>query len=217
MPNRWLPILFILLTAGCSGQLYNPAAPLEPHLNSYQLETPATHSRFLICTHYDCDAPVKVALSETEWSLIGKLFSPAATSADQERVQIAKAIGLLEKLVGAKNNTFADQPCNNFQPPIESIQLDCVSESLNTTIYLQLLNNRHLLDWHQVRPPAHRSIFQLSAPHFTAVIQESESQQLFAVDSWFHANGEAAVIVPLTAWWRGYAPENHCGTGQVTP
>ncbi len=34
---------------------------------------------------------------------------------------------------------------------------------------------------------------------------------------WFHANGEAAVMVPLTAWWRGYAPENHCGAGQVKP
>jgi len=217
MENRWLLLFFILLTTGCAKLGYNPHASLDGHLNNYQLETPATHSNFFICTHYDCDVPVRVTLSQAEWLLISELFAPPATSPAQERVQIAKAIGQLEKLVGTKNNTFADQPCNNYQPPVESIQLDCVSESLNTTVYLLLLENMQLLTWHHVRYPAHRSIFQLSAPHFSATIQDPESQQLFAVDSWFHANGEAAEIVPIAEWWRGYTPQNYCGAGQVTP
>lgn len=192
--------------AGCSELVYDPARPPKNYLRAYSLEPPASWEAFETCHHYDCSGHSLVQLQGQEWQQVRQLFSPPISSAEEEREQIAASIGLLEKLVGIQNNTFADQACNNFKQPVQSFQLDCVAESLNTTVYLQLLQDQQLLLWHQVSYPTDRNIFSLNAPHTTAVITQNDTDQRYAVDSWFHANGKAAEVVPLERWRQGFYP-----------
>jgi hypothetical protein len=88
-------------------------------------------------------------------------------------------------------------------------QHDCVDESLNTTIYLTLLEQKGLLRHHNVEDPTVRLPIIHSGrwPHQTAVISEIETSKFYAVDSWFHDNGAKAEIVPLRKWKDGWKPK----------
>ena len=81
-------------------------------------------------------------------------------------------------------------------------QLDCISESRNTTTYLRLLEAEGLLQWHTVeeRQVRHPLIFNV---HWSAVIRERTSGERFAVDSWFLDNGKPPFIQPLEDWLSG--------------
>ena len=46
----------------------------------------------------------------------------------------------------------------------------------------------------------------LEFPHNTAVLLEKDSNRIFAVDAYFHANGQPPEIVPLAVWLDGYDP-----------
>jgi hypothetical protein len=84
--------------------------------------------------------------------------------------------------------------------------LSCISESLNTTVFLQLFQRQQLLRRHRVRYPAHRGVLDLEKPHNTAVVEQNDNGKLYAVDSRFRANGGDAVVVPLAKWQDGYDP-----------
>ena len=81
-------------------------------------------------------------------------------------------------------------------------QLDCISESMNTTTYLQQLSDAGLLRWHGVeeRRVRHPLIFNV---HWTAVIRDDTTGIRYAVDSWFLDNGEPPFIQPLDQWLSG--------------
>ncbi len=199
-------LVFCFLT-GCSALLYNPDKSATYFLDSYNIKPPASPFDFTTCNHYGCaGGGAAVHLSTEEWQSIQAIFTPAATSASEERERIAQAVALMEELAGQQNQTFADQACNNFKDPIESNQLDCVAETVNTTIYLLLFEDNQLLRWHQVSYPAHRSVAAILFPHFSAVIKERANNDLYVVDSWFYANGEQATIVPLALWLKNYFP-----------
>ena len=44
-------------------------------------------------------------------------------------------------------------------------------------------------------------------PHTSAVIVETANGQAYAVDSWFHDNGQPAEVVPLEQWVAGWGPD----------
>jgi hypothetical protein len=202
-------IIFTLLgifLSGCSGLFYDPDRAIARHYETYNIAPPVSPYQFQTCNHYGCSGQARISLTDEQWQKIKELFSPAAQTALEERTMIAAAIGLMEQLVGLQSNTFADQACNNFREPIESFQLDCVAEATNATIYLQLFQQEGLLRWHQVRYPAQRDVLALFLQHFSAVIRQQDSAELFAVDSWFYANGEKAVVVPLKLWADNYYP-----------
>lgn len=193
--------------SGCSALLYNPDKSTTLFLDSYNIKPPVSPFDFTTCNHYNCEGGgAAVRLSAEEWQGIQRFFTPSATSASEERERIAQAVALMEDIVGQQNQTFADQACNNFQDPIESNQLDCVAETVNTTIYLLLLEGDQLLRWHQVSYPAHRSVAAILFPHFSAVIKETANKDLYVVDSWFYANGKKATVVPLDLWLKIYFP-----------
>lgn len=51
-----------------------------------------------------------------------------------------------------------------------------------------------------------RGFILLGWPHTTAVISETVSGRRFAVDSWFHDNGQPPEIVALDIWRWGWSP-----------
>jgi hypothetical protein len=166
---------------------------MAPDAHAYMLDT---------CTDYHCDIIVPVVLDIRETAQIEQLFKNIETPSE-ERERIALAIGLFESLVGPKNGTSDDLGKNPFDAPHRPRggQLDCISESTNSTTYLKQLEKSGLLSWHSVEERAvrHRWLFAI---HWTAVISDRNGVH-YAVDSWYGNNGEPAIVLPLEDWYKG--------------
>ena len=204
------------LVKGCAPDVTKPAKapPISPiryvkdisdAKKSLFIEYPSPE-RFSICYGHTCRYIIDVNLNDVEWHSIEKIFQTSDKNPAEEREQIQQAIGVFEHLVGEKTNTSADRG-GNFEGFGHQGQMDCVDESTNTTVYLTMLQNQGLIEFHQVSSRTSRGIFSLQAPHFTAVIREKETGNKFAVDSWFLENGKPPFIVPLAEWEAGWKPE----------
>ena len=165
-----------------------------------------TPDNYSICHGHTCAKFAFISLTATQWKTIESLFLPIANDAAQERQYIAKAIALLETYSGEQAGTNRDRAENDISQGLNG-QLDCIDEATNTTVYLRLLSDNDLLAFHQQASRTSRG--GLFSPHNTATIIETESNQRYAIDSWFYANGELPVIVPLTLWKSGWKPENN--------
>jgi len=139
-----------------------------------------------------------VRLGEPEWARVQAMFTPPPADVREERARAARAVGLLEELVGPKAGTQYAAPHNEPGPP-GTAQLDCLARASNTTVYLLLLERGGLLPRHRVDPPAHRG-FLVFFPHNTAVLMERESGRAWAVDSWESPNGSPAAVWPMEVW-----------------
>ena len=161
---------------------------------------------FFSCTDYHCDAGQMVTLTASQWQSIRNLFA-ADTSPSKERENIRQAIARLENIVGAITGTWRDL-AGNVAGAGQAGQLDCISESKNTSAYLQLMFDDGLLKWHDVaeRQVRHTIIFNT---HWTAVIVDRSNGERFAVDSWFRDNGQPPDIQPLSDWLSGREMEEH--------
>ncbi len=157
---------------------------------------------FYSCTDYHCDEGETVSLSSRQWDQVRSLFSSPRTAA-QERQQIRKAIALLEVEVGNITGTSRDL-AKNVAGSGQPGQLDCISESKNTTTYLQLISNDGLLRWHAVEERRLRHPWILDL-HWAAVIRDKQADKRYAVDSWFLDNGQPPYIQPLDQWLSGRA------------
>jgi hypothetical protein len=117
---------------------------------------------------------------------------------DQEKQAIRKAVALMENYSGQITGTSRDEG-GNYSPGSDIIkQMDCIDESTNTFQYLSALEELDLLEWHTIEPKKRRMVW--FATHWTAVISENTSSELFAVDSWYRDNGEPPYIQPLKDW-----------------
>jgi len=159
---------------------------------------------FFVCTDYHCDTGRMVTLLPEDWQAVRALFVPNA-SASEERQSIRRAIALLERRVGDMTGTWRDL-AGNVAGAGKPGQLDCISESKNTTTYLNLMARDGLLTNHSVEERRVRRplIFDV---HWSAVIREAGTGQRFAVDSWFLDNGQPPRIQPLEEWLSGKSPE----------
>ncbi|MEN8761953.1 MAG: hypothetical protein ABF290_05915 [Thiogranum sp.] len=155
---------------------------------------------FFSCTDYHCDEGETVTLSEDQWRQVVSLFPPTESPAD-EREHIRRAIALLESQVGKITGTWRDLAKNVAGAGLPG-QLDCISESKNTTTYLQLLSQDGLIQWHEVEDRKLRSPWILDL-HWSAVIRDRRTGERYAVDSWFLDNGQQPFIQPLDEWLSG--------------
>ncbi len=156
--------------------------------------------KFFSCTDYHCDTGQTVSLTASQWRSIRKIFAVGSSPA-KERENIRYAIAMLEHMVGAITGTWRDL-AGNVAGAGQPGQLDCISESKNTSTYLQLMFDDGLFNWHVVeeRRVRHPLIFNT---HWTAVITDRSNGEQFAVDSWFRDNGEPPDIQPLEDWLKG--------------
>jgi hypothetical protein len=161
---------------------------------------------YSICLHNTCSEIAFVSLSEQQWQSIEAVFYPKSSSAEEERLHIKQAIALFETYTGEQTGTKFDRAENNLSTGKQG-QMDCIDEATNSTVYLRLLANADLLSWHSQASRTSRGLFSGNRPHNTATIIEIETQQHFAVDSWFEANGQWPHIVPLAEWKAGWQPE----------
>jgi hypothetical protein len=88
-------------------------------------------------------------------------------------------------------------------------QEDCVDESTNTTSYPMVLQANGFCTFTPWRGPLGEDNMLYGTligrpvkywPHYTAIIREKKSGQLYAVDSWIGDNGENPSITKLEDW-----------------
>lgn len=149
-----------------------------------------------ICYNFECSRQKTVKLDAQQWQTILALFTPA--SAAEERTVIRHAIAQMEVFAGALSGTSGDLG-GNVAGAGRPGQMDCIDESTNTTTYLTLLQQNGLLRWHQVQERAQRDKWIIDI-HWAAVISDTDSGQLCAVDSWFLDNGQPPYIQKLANW-----------------
>lgn len=162
-------------------------------------------SAFSVCHGHTCRFISRARFGDDEWKEVGAIFHNDTSTPEQERNHIRAAIALLEAMVGGKIGTAGDLG-ENIAGLGRQGQLDCVDESTNTTVYLTMLQNAGLLQWHTVEHRISRGIASLQVPHFTAVITDNTSGVQYAVDSWFLDNGQPPFIIPVTEWRAGWKP-----------
>ncbi len=150
-----------------------------------------------VCYDYSCKRVSQVALIGSEWDRITRLFDAKARTSQEERLIIAKAIALMEQLTGKAVGTSNDKARNSGTG--EAGQMDCIDESINTTAYIRLFEDKGWIKWHQVEERVERSPFIFDI-HWTAVIKDKQTKQRYAIDSWFRENGREPVILKLEDW-----------------
>lgn len=204
-------LLLIAVTVALGACAAAPAPgephPYEDYLNHKELQLP-NPDRFQHCSAYGCAIKQQVSLTKTEWTRIAAPFK-GVRSAAAERKAISKAIGEMEKIVGAKTATQTDV-AGTFDKTGRG-QLDCVDESTNTTITLAMMEDKKLLKFHRVSAPLARTLATTLGngilwPHQTAVIYQNDTGISYAVDSWFRDNGSPADIVVTSDWVYGWSP-----------
>ena len=200
--RKLLALALPLLLMGCGAS----NADYQSYLNNKNLRTPLPSS-LQHCRGYGCKFKDEVTLTKAEWRGIIKPLRVRASSPEKEREHIKTVIASFEKIMGEKTGTANDQ-WGTFRTMGDD-QHDCVDESTNTTIYLSLLEQAGLLKHHTLHGPTARFpiIHAGRWPHFTAVIHDDKNETFYAVDSWFHDNGEPPEIIPLKQWKEGWKPE----------
>ncbi len=190
-----------LLVSGCASDTWENDAWFL-HRKGVAVVSP---DRFQVCDSYGCERITQVSLAADEWQRVRDQFAVPARSAVEERVQIAQAVAVLERTVGPKVGYQKDLS-GTFKGGGGPGQLDCIDETVNTTVFLTLMRDDGLLNYHALRGPAGRGHFLGSWPHQSAVVTESGNGMDYAIDSWFHDNGEPAEVVPLDKWLDGWRP-----------
>jgi hypothetical protein len=179
----------------------------EEHRIAKLLDANPTPAKFSACHGNSCRLRTEISLSAAEWAQVRALFDPPPADALAERHQIARATGLLEIFTGRQAGTLEDAPGMGVHWNPDS-QLDCIDESTNSTGYLRMMAADGLIRFHDIGLPANRFIITAWGPSNTATIKERATGKVYAVDSYFRANGEAADIVPLDVWSAGWVPED---------
>ena len=178
--------------------------------------TDPTPTRFSVCLNYGCDTVKIVGFQPNQWAAVKALFYRPPESAEQERERLKLAIALIEYLVGDLAGTSQDKGGDLAGLGLPG-QQDCIDESVNTSLYLTLLQSVGLMRFHTVEDRATRGYFIFGYPHTTAVIRETKTGKQYAVDSWFFDNGKPPVIIPIEIWKDGWEPPGSTAQPVPTP
>ena len=179
----------------------------EEHRVAKLLEADPTPAKFSVCHGNSCRLRTEVSLSAAEWAQVRALFDPQPADASAERHQIARATALLELLTGRQADTLEDAPGMGVHWNPDG-QLDCIDEATNSTAYLRMMAADGLIRFHEIGLPANRFVITAWGPSNSATIKERATGKVYAVDSYFRANGEPADILPLDVWTAGWVPED---------
>lgn len=180
----------VLLSSAC--------APAGLNMGQYR-DDGATPSDFIYCYGYGCSSQIRLGLHDAEWQRITHLLKNPK-DAKAERAKIAKAIALMEQWTGELAETSADQA---YAPLIRKShqELDCIDETVNTHKYLSFFEQADLLKFHTLSRPVYKGLFlDGTYPHNSAAVTQTETGQIYVIDSYVHANGKKPVIRTIEDW-----------------
>jgi len=173
--------------------------------------TPPEGNRVTVCHGYSCKLQTPYNFSQDDIAEIAAIMKKVKRSDTQyeERRAVAYAIAAMETKVGDKLG-IKDRPGMQWAAAGRPSQQDCVDEATNTTSYLLVLQANGLIKHHTVertmsKDKLVKGILTLRPvkywPHFAAILQEKETGQKWAVDSWIGPNGENPAVVKVEDWY----------------
>ena len=162
---------------------------------------------FSVCFNHSCYTVETHSITRQQWQRFITPLEIPGESAEKERDAIARAIAVMEEIVGPKTGSGQDLG-GNLRGFGKTGQMDCIDESTNTTTYLYMLEQAGYLKWHTLVDSSTRFGIFVGMPHTTAVIEDNDTHIRYAVDSWFFDNGMPPVIVKLSAWEEGWDPDD---------
>lgn len=195
----------VATAVGVSGCNYSRSGAPDLHFADWKTEPPRGNV-VTVCHAYGCQRTSRVSFSRADVKAIGDVMrkTKKADTPAEERRAIAYAIAWIEKKVGAKLGTSADRPGMDYRASGDPTQQDCVDEATNTTAYLMFLHSKGLIKYHTVQIPFSKGNILRGVkywPHWTAVLEETNGGQRYAVDSWIYKNGENPAIVKVEEWY----------------
>lgn len=209
----------LVAALAASGCAQNPHHLNTTYLDRFATPNP-TLTSFTVCHGFDCTERSPASLDIKQWRQVVAVFRPRAKNAQAERQQIARAVALMERLVGPQTGTAARQWTHKdmlIYPNLgDPTQLDCVDESVNTWTYMTMMERGGLLHFHRVAQLANAGGLTDPFMRNTAVLQEIKGDY-FAVDASLVDGGEPPVIMPLTAWLGSWPPDRSVVAAQVKP
>jgi hypothetical protein len=183
------------------------------HLNTTYLDRYAdpdpTPGNFHQCHGFNCTHKTPVHLSTKEWRQVAAIFAPHAKDAKAERQQIARAVMLMQTLVGQQTGTAVHQWTHKNMLVLPNLgdrtQLDCIDESVNAWTYMTMMERSRLFRFHRVAKLAYAGYNGDLDPRNTAVMEEI-SGGYFAIDPSIVDYGESPPVMPLATWLAPWPP-----------
>ncbi len=154
-----------------------------------------------ICFNWSCARRQIITFTPNDMALLKRHLAFCLGTSLHDRLQHVRiGIWQMELLAQQYQPLLAnDLAINDFEADVEG-RMDCVDNASNTTTYLHILQDiRELAGW-TVSSPKVRSLFDITAVHWTAVIIDTESGRPWSVDSWYRPNGHLPMVMPLSSW-----------------
>lgn len=179
------------------------------YLNRFAAPNP-TLAEFPVCHGFGCSLISPASLSNAEWRRVAAIFRPPPKDAETERHRIARAVALMQILVGEKTGTGAHQWTHKDMMVLQShgdpTQLDCIDEAVNTWTYMTMMERDKLFRFHRVAKLSHAGgLTDINNIRNTAVLQE-KGGDYFAIDPSLVDHGVIPPIMPLSTWLGSWPP-----------
>jgi len=176
-------------------------SPRDYYLN-FAFQPPA-HNKVTVCHGYGCRIKTPFQLEDGDIQRARTIMSEFDGSPEEERKGVQKVVSYMEQRVGRILGTDQDRAKIETSGINDPTQQDCIDEATNTTSYLMVLESNGLLKYHKVRKPEVRGYWvDGNWPHWTAVLQNRDNSEEWAVDTWFRDNGVPPVVIPLEDWYK---------------
>jgi hypothetical protein len=177
------------------------------YLNKYAVANP-TLAEFPVCHGFGCTVISRASLNKDAWRRVAAVFQPQPKDAPAERQRIARAVALIEILVGEQTGTAGHQWTHKDMQILfnngDMTQLDCIDEAVNTWTYMTMMERAGLLRFHRVARLSHAGT--LSDIRNAAVLQEKDGDY-FAIDPSLVDAGVPPPIMPLATWLDHWPPD----------
>jgi hypothetical protein len=198
--NEIMVLGSVILLAGCAkGNGISMMPYQDVHDGPHQ---------FKLCHGFACSEKSLVQLEEKQWNKVAAVFKKPAKTPEKERELITKAVAILEvEATKAAKLSLDRGEAETFEA--DQAQMDCIDEAINTTHYLEFLDEAGLLRHHEAAPPIHRGFFVDGQwPHNSGAVKEKNSGEVYAIDSYYFDAGRPPAVVPLDVWLDEWRPAN---------
>lgn len=201
----YLLVIFLMPIFACADNEFLTPVTSSREIIKKLLEHNTTNKHSIsICYNYGCKSKRRIIIHQDNIQSIKAVFGQSDTGRYGERLAIARAIALLEKVAATQSPVYNDK-AENYNDNGLPGRMDCIDSTVNTTHYLEFINNLGLLHQYTLQSPVYRSPY-LMGQHWAAQIQDQSDGQRYAVDSWQTDIGQAPIIQDVESW-----------TGRVTP
>lgn len=195
-----LGLLFAPLCAGWaladSGLRFN-RAPLAPE---YRIGGDGS-ATLRICFNWSCARTQTMTFTADEISGVIKQMTVCSGAAKRDRLQRLRiAMWQMELLAQKYQPMLANDQSVNSQEVGAEGRMDCVDNAANTTTFLRILEDLDALPGWTVKTPRVRMSTSITRAHWTAVVVDQATEELWSVDSWYRVNGHLPFVVPLEDW-----------------